>query len=71
MHTYTPANSMFDDPTTNLTFDTEHFDRNPFTCLCEGGKKALMVSNLALLVLVVVFLNDGMASMAVRGLSNC
>ena len=30
--------------------NTVHFDRNPFTCPCEGSKKALMVSNLALLL---------------------
>ena len=34
------------------TFSIVHFDRKPFTCWCEGGKKALMVSSLALLVVV-------------------
>ena len=34
------------------TFSTVHFDRNPFTCSCKGGKKGLMISNLALLLVV-------------------
>ena len=45
-----------------------HFNRNPFTCSCEaGGKKALMVSDLALFL--DFFSSDGAASMAVKGLS--
>ena len=37
---------------TNLTFNTVHFDRNPCWCWREGGIKALMVSNLAPLLIV-------------------
>ena len=37
-------------------FNTMHFDTNPFMCSCEGGGggggKALMISNLALLLIV-------------------
>ena len=40
MHTYTPANSVFDGPVTSLTFNTVHFDRNPFACSCKGGNKS-------------------------------
>ena len=32
------------------SFDTVHFDRNHFTCSCKGEKKALMISDLALLL---------------------
>ena len=47
-----------------------HFDRNPFTCSCEaGGKKALMVSNWALLLDFFFGVSDGAASMAVKGLN--
>ena len=35
------------------TFNTVHFDRNPFMCSSEGGKKALIISNLALLLVVL------------------
>ena len=34
------------------TFSTVHLDRNPFTCSRKGGKKGLMISNLALLLVV-------------------
>ena len=52
VHTYTPANSVFDGPVTNLTFNTVHFDRNPFACSCKGDKKALMVWHFTLLLVV-------------------
>jgi len=39
VYTYTPADSIFDDPITNLLFTTEDFNRNPFTCSCKGRKK--------------------------------
>ena len=41
------------------------FDRNPFTCSNEEGKKALMVSNLAF---IGRFPHDGAASLAVKEL---
>ena len=34
------------------TFSAVHFNINPFSCSYEGGKKALMVSNLAPLLVV-------------------
>ena len=69
MYTYTPANSTFDGSVTNLTFRTVHLDTNPFACSFEGGKKVLMVSDLALLVLLVGRSpSDGYTSMAVKGL---
>ena len=46
-----------------------HFDRNPFMCSNEGGKKkALMISNVAL-SLVVFPVTAWQLSMAVIGLS--
>ena len=36
------------------TVNTVHFDRNTIRCSCEGGKKALTVSSLALLLVVFV-----------------
>ena len=35
------------------TYNTEHFDRNPFRCSCKGVKIALTVSNLALISVVL------------------
>ena len=66
MHTYTPPDSIFDGPVTNL-----------LSILCilieilsrahpKGGRQTLIVLNLALLV--VVFLSDGAAGMAFKGL---
>ena len=59
VHAYKPANSIVDN---NCTFSTAHFDRNPFTCSCEGkgsgggvgekGGVAFMISDLALLLVV-------------------
>ena len=51
MRKYMPANIIFDDPITNLLLRL-HFNRNCFTCSCKGTKKALMISNLAPLVVV-------------------
>ena len=36
VHTWTPSNSIFDGPITNLL---SIIDRNPFGCSCEGAKK--------------------------------
>ena len=48
MPTYTPANSIFDGHATDkFTFNTVPSDGNPFTCSCEGVKKALMILNSA------------------------
>ena len=49
------------------TFNTVHFDRNPFTCSCEGGKKALMVLHFG--TFIDRLLSDGAASMAVKRLN--
>ena len=46
-----------------------HFDRNPFHVLtCEGGKKALIISDLTLYN-YSRFLSDGAAITAVKGLT--
>ena len=37
---------------TKSTFNTVHFDRNLFPCSYEGGEKALVISNLALLLVI-------------------
>ena len=46
------------------------FDRNPFMgdVLMWKGENALMVSNLALLVLLLIFLSDCVENMAVKWL---
>ena len=49
------------------TLNSVHFNRNPFTCLCEGGKKALTVSIVG--PFSGRFLSDCAAFTAVKGLS--
>ena len=39
VHTYTPANSISDGPITNRLSVLCSFDRSPFTCSCEWGKR--------------------------------
>ena len=51
------------------TFTTVHFNRNPFMWSFKGGKKALIVSNLALFF--GHFRSDGAISVAVKGLRPC
>ena len=48
------------------TFDTVHFDRNPFTCSCEGGKKS--INGFKFGTSVGSFPSDSAASMAAEGL---
>ena len=50
-------------------FSAVHMNRNPFSCSYGERKRALIVSNLALLS--VVFRVTGAASMAVKGLKLC
>ena len=50
----------------NSTFSTVHFDRNPFTCLYEGGKTSL--NGFKFGTHTGRFPSDGAASMAVNGL---
>ena len=50
VHTYTPPNSILGWSCNKSTFNAVHFYKNPSTCSCKGGKKALMVSDLALLL---------------------
>ena len=68
MHTYTPANSVFDGTVTNL-LSMLYILKKSFYLLVErggGGGGGLMISSLALLF--GRFPSDGAASMAVKGL---
>ena len=65
MHTYTPANSIFDGPITNL-LSVLSILIDVLSRAHAKGEKALMISNLALLL--VIFRVAGEASMAVNGL---
>ena len=48
------------------TFNTVHFDRNPFKCSSEGGKKG--INNFQFGTFIGRFKSDSAASMAVKGL---
>ena len=65
MHTYTPANSVFDDSITNLIFNTVHYDRSTFTWSSEGGKS---LNDFMFGIFIGHFLSDVMANKAVKGL---
>ena len=47
------------------TFNTVRFDRNPFTCSCEGEKS---LNDFRFHTFVGRFQSDGAATMAVKGL---
>ena len=49
------------------TFNTMHFDRNPFACSSKGGQKSL--NSLKFGTFIGRFLSDSIASMAVKGLN--
>ena len=65
MHTYTPADSIFDGPATYV-LSVLHFDRNPVTCSCDGEKKDH--NDFKLGTFIGRFQSDGAASMAAKGL---
>ena len=62
-----PADSVFDGPTNKSTFNIEPFDRNLFTCSCEGGTG---LSDFKFGTFIGGFPSDGVASMAVKGLKS-
>ena len=62
-----PADSIFDGPTNKSTFNIEPFDRNLFTCSCEGGTS---LNDFTFGTFIDPFPSDGAASMAVKGLTS-
>ena len=66
-HIHMPANSISDGPVTILlSRPCGFFNRNPFTCSCEGGGGGL--NDFKFGAFIGRFLSDGMASIAVTGL---
>ena len=64
MHAYTPANSIFDGPITNLLSTLcILLDRNYFTCWCQGGKG---LNEFKFGTFTDGFQSDGGVSMAVK-----
>ena len=66
-----PANSILDGPVANLTFNTVHFGRNPFTCSCKGrGGGGGGLNDFKFGTVTGHFPSYGVASMAVKRLKN-
>ena len=62
-----PANSVFDDPIINFTVNTVYFDRSPFICSCEQGKKSH--NHFKVATFIGHFPSDDATSTAVKGLT--
>ena len=76
MLTYTPPDSVSDGAMTNLFSILYIFDRDLFTCSCEGwgvggmeGGEAVSFNDFKFGTLVGRFSSDGGASVAVKGLN--